>query len=153
MNKQYYLTEIIPRLDKKRYVMTGISSMCYNGISTDDIYMPELITECKDIDGIMISDIVSYYWVEKFDYDNYVTPLDGFENIKVPSKERSIIENIKHDFRFVDLGYFLESLERYYSGRSYNRKLLQEVANHFEVDMSVVDYWLKECENYNGNGH
>lgn len=148
--KEYYLKNILPKLDKNKYVMTGISSMCYNGMSLDNIYMPELLTTNPTAkEGMIVAGIVEYCYTEELDTENYVTPLDGIENILIPSFERSIVENIKLDLKYIDEGYFLEKLERYLTGNFYNLKLLYEVADHFKVPRSKIDYWIEECRDYN----
>lgn len=141
----YYYKNIFPKLTPMPYVLTGIGSMCYSGISLAGVYFPELLTNVERLGGFKIEDFVYYHYESNLNINDYVTPMKGFEFILIPTKERSIVENIKYNLDYIDEGYFLEALEIYKLSPFFNYELLKEVSNCLGVNMVKVDYWLEEC--------
>ena len=144
-SKEYYLKEILPNLSKERYVMCGVSALCYIGISHIGLYVPDLLMKHKQFDGLIIGNKVAYWYAENIDYEHYVTPMKEAPLVLMPTIERAVVETVKHDLKFVDEGYFLESLKDYYLSPCFNEPLLREVSKFFEVDYGQVEYWLNEC--------
>lgn len=151
-SKNWYFKNVFPKLTVTPYVMTGISSMCYNGMSLWEVYEPELLMTIESLDNMHVEGMVHYFYAPDIDYTNYVTPLKEFPFVLIPSFERSIVENIKHDLRFIDEGAFLDTLERYVTGAFYNEELLYDVADYFNVSRDKIDYWVEESYGFNSNG-
>jgi hypothetical protein len=148
--KRFYIENVFPKLDDKKYVMTGDSAMTWNGMSVMGKYTPDLITEYKEINGLRIAGLVNYFYADDVNYVDYLTPLKEYPNILIPTRERAIVENVKLDLRACDEGYFLDTLERYVNYReTYNRTLLEEVAYVLKVPMEKVDYWIEESRDFN----
>lgn len=146
-DKEYYLESVLPRIVRggcTKLVLCGTSAMYYNGLCDDKVHCPDVLVETNELDGLRLYDYVNYYYVEDIDYINYLTPLDWCTNILVPSIERAIIECIKYDLRFTDEMYFCDVFGRFINGYSYDLSKLEEVANHFDVPMSKVNYWIEE---------
>lgn len=151
-DRLYYdglMKEISDDVPDKLIVMCGDCAMSYNGLSVSGIFIPDLILDMKELDGLRLAGYVNYYYIDNIDYTHYVKPHYSIPRILVPTQERSIIETIKYDLRFSSEMYFCDSLSRYLNGNDYNKELLEEVANHFGVPMSKVEYWIKESIDYN----
>lgn len=141
-DRDYFINNILNKLSKKKYVLTGNSSFSYNGLSLTGYYRPELLTNMKFLDGLNLGRSVWYCYIPTpVDTENYVRPLPEVPNILIPTIERAIVENIKYDLEFIDEGSFYDSLEMY----DLNMELLIGVANHFKVPMSKIEPYLKEA--------
>lgn len=150
-NKEYYISRILPNIvtDGTKLVMCGTSAMCYNGMSIAGVYQPDILVENEELDGLRLAGHVNYYYVKDIDCTNYLTQLKEVQNILIPSRERAIVECIKYNLRFTNETYFCDSFERYLNGNLYNEKMLKEVANHFKVPYSDIEYWISESIDYN----
>ena len=148
-DKEFFIQNVLLKLDKKKYVLTGDSALNYCGISVTGNFLPDLMTENEIAGGFRIAGRCNYHYVPNIDYENYVTPLPEVPLILIPTRERAIAENIKYDLAFIDEGYFCDALERYQHSSLFNYELLLEVAEHFGVPKEKIDYWLEESSDFN----
>ena len=145
-SKEYYKYEIITKLSEGYIVvLTGESAMVYSGLSKTLNYMPDVLTDIYALRNLRMAGLVNYCYEENIDYVNYLNPMEGNSRVLIPTKERAIIENIKHDLEFIEEGSFLDSLLGYVESPFYNRELLEEVAKHFNVSMEKVDKLVEEA--------
>lgn len=148
--RDFYIQEIYPNIDKKNpIVFTGDTAMVLNGYSVSGIYIPDVLTDAIELKGLRLAGYVNYCYVPEVGVKHYVKHFMDNEMILLPIPERAIVENIKYKLEFVDEGYFCDALDRYQHSNSMNYELLKEVANHFNVSMEQIDYWLEESSDYN----
>lgn len=147
----YFILNVMPSLsiNGEKLVMCGASSMCYNTLSVNVIYQPDILTSCKELDGVSLAGYVSYYYSDSIDLEKYVNPLNGCSNILLPTWERSIIECIKLDLKCITIGNFCDAFDRYLFSNRRNDALLFEVADTLHVAEDRVRYWMNESEGYN----
>ena len=128
---------------KDKAVLTGINALVHNGISTSFETNLEILTDDVNLKGA-----TGYCCVEELDLINFLQEKPIVDQVYVPTAERALIELIKHNLRFIDEGFFLEGMDMYVTSNKFNYNLLVKVASHFNVGKDLVDYWIKESENY-----
>lgn len=147
---EFYERFVYPTLATETpVVLTGNTAFVYGGISVTGSLTPDVLTDNKLLDGIIIWDRVHYCYTPNLDYTNYVTPLGGLENVFVCSRERAIVESIKSNFDYILLDWFCDGLNRYQHYGFFNYELLCEVAEFYEISKEDIDFWLEDTANYN----
>lgn len=127
----------------KTYVMCGASALHYAGLALPNGKCIDLMTQEELLDNCSLS-YVTYYYYENIDYEYKLHPSKENPLVLIPSKERALVEYIKNE-KWCDEGTLIEAMKTYLMWFR-NDKELHEVADHFSLDWSTVEYWIKEAE-------
>lgn len=127
----------------KVYVLCGASALANAGLTTMSYTHLDLMTKEESLDGCSLI-YLTYYYYENIDYEYKLEPLPENHLVLRPSKERALVEYIKNE-KWCDEGTLIEAMKTYLMWFR-NDKELHEVADHFSLDWSTVEYWIKEAE-------
>lgn len=136
------------RLSKRERVLTGLSALCWAGVSNGNDLDPCLLIDLPALDGVQYFNGVSYFYTDQPDTTYECTPMKAFPHIKIPSKERAFVELVKYDLKAIDEGMFCDALYDYINSPSYDEDRLKRTAAHFNVPWEKVQYWLGEAREY-----
>lgn len=119
--------------------VVGDTALAFNGLMWGNSCM-YLQTFFERLNNIQLCDIKLQYY--HFDDDAYLVRHN--DNVYLPTAERAIVDTIKYIEVNYNEGSLIESLQTYISHNSSFTKLY-EVADHYGVPRSDVDYWLNEA--------
>ena len=128
----------------KQAVCCGSTALARNGLVMFDVIHLNLQTKKSELD------ITSYAYFSLFynpdiDYEYCVSKSAKNPLLLLPSKERAIVECIKH-LDWIDEGLLIEGIQNYINN-FWNEKLLYEAASHFSLPEEELKYWLEEARN------
>lgn len=126
-----------------RYIITGSCAFARNGLIYANAEHLVLQTKIKSLDGLQTIPC-TWCYNSDIDWDYKVTPSSTNPNLLLPSKERALIECIKH-LDWIDEGFLIEALKDYID-YYYDETALRDAANHFNVTWDTVEYWLTEAK-------
>ena len=146
--REYFINVVAPKIKKgKTLYLIGTSALEYTGLSNLGVYYLDVYSDFPSNDGIIVDGIVSYWYSDSVDTENYIDHYEGC--VAVPTRERALAENMKANLRYVDEGTFLEALYKIVNYHpDYNYDLLLKVSNHFGVTKETLDYWISEADDY-----
>lgn len=127
---------------RKHYIITGACALTRNGLIYANAEHLVLQTGVKSLNGLQTIPC-TWYYNDNIDWNFEVTPSPTNPNLLLPSKERALIECIKH-LDWIDEGFLIEALKDYIS-YYYNETKLKNAADHFNVAWETVTYWLQEA--------
>ncbi len=118
----------------------GDSALDLNGL----IYSGPFIifqTFIEDLNNFRVCDVVLQYY--HFDDDYYLSRHN--DNVYLPTAERAVIDAVAFLDRNYNEGALVEALQNYIRRNTDGFAKLYEVANHYNVPISDVDYWINEA--------
>lgn len=145
MNKRSFFNNQDMIYDKeidKNAVICAQCAFSRCGLTTQDWVHLDLWTSFSEIDGVETG-AVRYLYNPHIDFEYELTPMDTNPLLLLPSKERAIVEYIKCE-KWCDEGTLIEGLKTYLY-QFINMDKLYEVADHFELNREILDYWIKEA--------
>lgn len=130
----------------KRYVITGACALARNGLVYANAEHLELQSCVLDV-PVLRTVPCNFYYNPEIDWEYELTPSVTNPLLLLPSKERALVECIKH-LDWVDEGFLIEALKDYL-WRFYDAdgEKLYKAAEHFDVSKEAIDYWLDEARN------
>lgn len=128
----------------KCYVLTGVCMLARNGMVYANVTHLDLQTSIEEM-HLFRTGISSFFFNPDIDYGYCVSESASNPLLLLPSKERAIVECIKH-LDWVDEGLLIEGIQNYISD-FWNEKLLYEAASHFNLPEEELEYWLEEARN------
>lgn len=100
-------------------------------------------TSYESLHRTVLGDV--YYSHYHFDDDEYLIKIDNDLNVYLPTAERCLIDAVKFHEQSYDEGVFIEALQNYIRKNTDSYAKLYEVANHYCVPISDVNYWINEA--------
>ena len=128
----------------KQTVCCSSSALARNGLIMFDTIHLDLQTGKIELDKTNYA-YFSLFYNPNVDYEYCVVKSPSNPLLLLPSKERALVECIKH-LDWIDEGLLIEGL-RNYLDNFWDKKLLYEAAEHFELPMEELQYWLNEARN------
>lgn len=123
-------------------ILIGKSALVFNGL----VFGSDVITVYTNYAGLHRLDLtdvfLSHYHID-CDTD-YMRCIDEENNVWVPTTERAIVDAVKFMYESYDEGVAIEAFQNYLRSNPDLDKLY-EVADHYLVPRSDVDYWLNEA--------
>lgn len=126
----------------ERRVLCNQCALSRSGLIIANDTHIDLMTNREDFDGFSLV-YITYYYYEHIDYEYKLHPLNTNPLILVPSKERALVEYIKNE-KWCDEGTLIEAMKTYLMWFRDDQKL-KEVAEHFSLNWSTVEYWINEA--------
>lgn len=133
------------RWDKEfseRYVICGVCALDRNGLVYATGEHLDLFTKYSNLDKLNTLPF-AYFYNSNIDYEYRVSPSQSNPMLLLPSKERALVECIKHS-DWMDEGFLIEGLKSYLDN-FWDGEELYRVAAHFDVSKETLDYCLKEA--------
>lgn len=130
-------------LVRKKSVLCMQSALARSGLTTGNLDFMDIWTTYKSIDGITAG-VVRYLYNNNIDFSYELSREKTNPLLLCPSKERALVECIKCE-KWCDEGVLIEAMKNYLWAFKDMDKLY-EVADHFKVPRSKIDYWVKEAE-------
>lgn len=128
----------------KVVVCCSSTALARNGLVMFDVIHLDLQTKEKELDKMSFGCFKMFY-NSTIDFKYCLTESPSNKLILLPSKERAIVECIKH-LDWIDEGLLIEGIKNYIA-YFWNEKLLYETAKHFDVPRETIDYWIEEAKN------
>lgn len=126
----------------KRAVLTGVCALARNGLVYANANHLEIQTGEKQLDGLHTVPC-NFYYNGDIDWEYELTESPSNSSLLLPSKERAIVECIKH-LDWCDEGILIEALKSYLMWFRDDDKLYK-CADHFGVSRDTIDYWINEA--------
>ncbi len=131
-------------LIEEKTVLCGSSALAFAGLIMFNT-THYVIQTCEAV----LHDSVFYFITLKYnpeiDYDYCVSKSPSNPMLLIPSKERALIECMKH-IDWIDEGLLIEGLKNYLE-QFWDEKLLLDAADHFKLPRKDLEYWLEEARN------
>lgn len=100
-----------------------------------------VMTDVKALNNCVLELVTFKFWY----FDNLEFTEEVYPRMFVPTAERAIIDCMIWQSKNYDEGFLIEALQNYqYKGHVVSD--LYEVADYFNLDRRVVDYWWHEAE-------
>lgn len=128
---------------EKKSVMCMQCALARTGLVYGNLSFLVLWSEYKILDGLTAG-AVQYLYNDDIDFNYELMPESTNPLLLCPSKERALVECIKCE-KWCDEGVLIEAMKNYLWAFKDMDKLY-EVADHFKVPRSKIDYWVKEAE-------
>lgn len=125
-----------------KHVLCGPCALTRAGLLTYSEDLLFLQTPYKQLDGVCTI-YITYWYYDNIDYEHWVSPSRSNPLILQPTKERAIIDYLRNE-KWCDEGILIEALKSYLMWFR-NDGELYKVADFFNVERSVVDYWINEA--------
>lgn len=143
-----YIDNVLSKAMHYDTVITGALPLVFYGLVTSSWNNATLFVTEPELEGINAYGLIAYKYISSIDTTNYVQSSPLTKHIYIPTVERALIELIRDDCATVLESELLEALCNYTTENYYNYDLLLEVATHFDVSKSKLDYWLEEARRY-----
>lgn len=82
-----------------------------------------------------------------FTDSEYLTVFDEDRHIYLPTKERAIVDGMAWCKQSYSEGELIEAVQNYDYANNGDFAEVYKVAEHYNVDRSIVDYWIDEARN------
>lgn len=127
-------------------IVCGSTSLARNALIYAGADNLNLQTSRQRYNGMNVGMFTLHYNPD-IDWKYELKPSETNPLLLLPSKERAIVECIKH-LDWVDEGLLVEALKNYL-WRFYDAdgEKLYKVAKYFDVPKETIDYWLDEARN------
>lgn len=121
-------------------VLVGYSSLEHTGLiygcGSFDVYTP-----FKNLDGVSNGSVL----FEHYHFSDMSYLEETSKNFFIPTQERAIIDTIAWMEKYSRTGILIEAIQDYCDNHS-DLSLLYQVAEHYNVNASEVDYWINKSK-------
>ena len=145
--KTEYIEDVLSKLDMSIIMLTGESAMNWSGWDYTGFDIPEVLVTIPELDKVYVPYVIMYHYVPNIILPNYETwSIPELPRLRIPNKERCIVDAIKSNFSRQDEGLFYEMFYYYLINEGVpgwsDIPKLKEVAYTFEVPWKTMEYHI-----------